>query len=90
MKKYTPESFHALPLRNKDRHILNQWLLVLNIDTETPDETLRQLDHRICSAHFDKDDFAYPKRPADPNKTQRVHLKKNAVPRMDLLAVAVT
>jgi hypothetical protein len=27
------------------------------MDIETPIEMLMQKDHRVCSAHFDKDDF---------------------------------
>ena len=37
-----------------------------------------QKDHRVCSAHFDKDDFVISKRAADPKNPNKVSLKKNA------------
>ncbi|XP_062371659.1 uncharacterized protein LOC134059298 isoform X2 [Sardina pilchardus] len=81
MKSYNPESFHKLPLRY-DRSLVNQWLSVLNMDIETPIETLRLKDYRVCSAHFDKDDFVFPRRASDPTNPKRMHVKKNAIPRV--------
>jgi hypothetical protein len=50
MKSYTPETFHRLPLRYNDWSLVDQWLIVLNMDIETPIKTLMQRDHRVCSA----------------------------------------
>ncbi|CAL8405421.1 unnamed protein product [Arctogadus glacialis] len=86
MKSYTPETFHRLPSRYNDRSLVDQWLIVLNMDIETPIETQMQKDHRVCSAHFDKDDFIIPKRAADPKNPKKVSLKKNAIPRVQLVA----
>jgi hypothetical protein len=48
--------------------LVNPWLIVLNMDIKT----LFQKDYRVCSADFDEDDFAYPKRAADPNNPKGV------------------
>uniref|UniRef100_A0A8C5AIC9 THAP domain-containing protein 1 n=1 Tax=Gadus morhua TaxID=8049 RepID=A0A8C5AIC9_GADMO len=85
MKSYTPETFHRLPLQYNDRSLLEQWLIVLHMDIETPIKT-RQKDDRVCSAHFDKDDFTIPKRAADPKNPKRVSLKRNAIPRVQQVA----
>ncbi|XP_056125284.1 lethal(3)malignant brain tumor-like protein 2 isoform X2 [Rhinichthys klamathensis goyatoka] len=79
MKRYNPESFHRLPLQNSD--ILKQWLVILHVDVETPVETLREMDYRVCSNHFDKDDFILSRSASDPPR--RNHLKKSAVPRAE-------
>ncbi|XP_056432858.1 uncharacterized protein LOC130371195 isoform X4 [Gadus chalcogrammus] len=81
-KSYTQETFHRLPLRYNDQSLLEQWLIILHMDIETPIKTLRQKDDRVCSAHFDKDDFLIPKRAADPKNPKRVLLKRNAIPRV--------
>ncbi|CAL8325224.1 unnamed protein product [Arctogadus glacialis] len=86
MKRYNPETFHRLPLRYDDRSLVNSWLIVLNMDIETPYETLIRKDYRVCSAHFDEDEFVVPKRAADPNNPKRVSLKKCAVPRVKAMA----
>ena len=85
-KSDTPETFHRLPLRYNDRSLVDQWLIVLNMDIETPIKTLMQKDHRVCSAHFDKDDFIIPKRAADPKNPKGVSLKRNAIPRVRQVA----
>ena len=85
MKSYTPETFHRLPLQYNDRSLLEQWLIVLHMDIETPIKT-RQKDDRVCSTHFDKDDFTIPKRAADPKNPKRVSLKRNAIPRVQQVA----
>jgi hypothetical protein len=64
-----------------------KWLIVLNMDIEMPIEMLMQKDHRVCSAHFDEDDFIIPKRAADPKNPKKVSLKKNAIPRVQLVAM---
>ncbi|XP_078135658.1 peroxynitrite isomerase THAP4-like isoform X2 [Sander vitreus] len=79
MKHYNPESFHRLPLQNSDT--LKQWLVVLHVDVETPVKTLREKDYRVCSNHFDKDDFMIPLRASNPPRKN--HLKKSAVPRAE-------
>ena len=86
MKSYTPETFHRLPSWYNDRSLVDKWLIVLNMDIETPIEMLMQRDHRVCSAHFDKDDFIIPKRAADPKNPKKVSLKKNAIPRVQQVA----
>ncbi|XP_051240096.1 uncharacterized protein LOC127354292 [Dicentrarchus labrax] len=83
MKHYNPESFHRLPLRHNDT--LKQWLVVLNVDVKTPVKTLRERDYRVCSNHFDKDDFTVPRNAANPPRKN--HLKKSAVPRVERPAV---
>jgi hypothetical protein len=56
------------------------------MDIETPIEMLMQKDHRVSSAHFDKDHFIIPKRAADPKNPKKVSLKKNAIPRVQQMA----
>ncbi|KAM8772225.1 uncharacterized protein AB9X84_008238 isoform 4-T4 [Acanthopagrus schlegelii] len=77
MKNNIPETFHRLPFRC-GRDILNQWLLVLQVDINTPTETLRKKDYRVCSDHFDDGDFSVSTRHERPKK---VFLRKNAIPR---------
>lgn len=84
-KKYKSDSFHRLPFRY-GRATVNRWLVVLNIDVNTPTETLRQKNYRVCSAHFNKEDFVLPKKAADPNNPSKTYLKKNAIPRVEQLA----
>ena len=72
MKKYNRLSFHRLPLY--DPETLPLWLVVLQIDVQTPFQVLRKRDYRVCSEHFDEDDFS-------PTSEKCRHLKKNAVPR---------
>ncbi|XP_035516429.1 uncharacterized protein LOC118327247 [Morone saxatilis] len=79
MKRYNPESFHRLPLQNSDT--LKQWLVVLNFDVKTPIKKLQQMDYRVCSNHFRKNDFMTPKRASNPPRKN--YLKKSAVPRAD-------
>ena len=86
MKSYTPETFHRLPLRYNGRSLVDQWLIVLNMDIETPIKTLMQKDHCVCIAHFDKDNFIMPKRAADPKNPKGVSLKMNAIPRVRQVA----
>ena len=56
MKSYIPETFHRVLFRCS-RDILNQWLIVLQVDINTPIEMLRKKDYRVCSYHFDHDDL---------------------------------
>ncbi|XP_063062755.1 zinc finger and SCAN domain-containing protein 2-like isoform X6 [Engraulis encrasicolus] len=81
-KPYNEESFHELPYRHDDQELLQRWLTVLNIDITTPVETLKEKRYRVCSRHFDKDDFIQP-RTVKENRVQRVRvqLKKYAIPR---------
>ena len=72
MKSYTPETFHRLPSRYNDRSLVDQWLIVLNMDIETPIKMLMQKDHHVCSAHFDNDDFIIPERAADQKNPKKV------------------
>ncbi|XP_059914246.1 zinc finger protein 28-like isoform X1 [Gadus macrocephalus] len=76
MRRYNPETFHRLPLQESN---LRQWLAVLQVDVETPVQTLKTKDYRICSRHFDPNDFSIPnKRRSCPAK--RMRLKRNAIP----------
>lgn len=72
MRKYKGLSFHRLPLY--DPETLPLWLGVLQLDMQTPFEVLKAKDYRVCSEHFDDDDFS-------PTSEKCRHLKKNAVPR---------
>ncbi|XP_030249422.1 uncharacterized protein LOC115567202 isoform X5 [Sparus aurata] len=59
-------------------------------DINTPTEALRQKNYRVCSAHFDKDDFVLSKSPAGPENPLKTYLKKNAVPRVEQVATDST
>ncbi|KAK7166547.1 hypothetical protein R3I93_006338 [Phoxinus phoxinus] len=72
MKRYLCLSFHRLPLRN--REILHLWLVALQLDVQTPLKTLRVRDYRVCSEHFDEDDFT-------EKSVKSRHLKANAFPK---------
>lgn len=78
-------SFHRLPLRY-DRAPVDKWLVVLKMDVNTSTETLRQRNYRICSNHFEKDDFVYPRQAAEPKYPAKIYLKKSAIPRVEQLA----
>ena len=56
------------------------------MDIETSIKMLMQRDHRVCSAHFDEDDFIIPKRAADQKNLKKVSLKKDAIPRVQQVA----
>lgn len=84
-KLYKSESFHRL-LWRYGRTTVNLWLVVLKIDINTPTDMLKQKNYRVCSAHFDEEDFTLCKRPADPKNPMRAYLKNNAVPRVEPLA----
>ncbi|XP_031136838.2 uncharacterized protein LOC116037199 [Sander lucioperca] len=73
MKRYLSLSFHRLPLRN--REILQLWLVVLQLDVQTPLRTLRERDYRVCSEHFDEDDFT-------EKSVKSRYLKANAIPKV--------
>ncbi len=60
MQSWTPEMFHRLPFR-LERDIFNECLIVLQVDINMPIEILRGTDYRVCSDHFDPDDFTMPK-----------------------------
>lgn len=82
MSAVTPRSlsFHRVP--TSDRELRRLWLLALHMEPSTPVEELRREDHKVCSAHFDPDDF-YPRRPeaAPAKETKGSRLKPSAVPR---------
>ncbi|XP_031145413.1 uncharacterized protein LOC116043045 isoform X11 [Sander lucioperca] len=72
MKKYLCLSFHRLPYRN--RETLKLWLFALQLDVQTPLRTLRERDYRVCSEHFDEDDFT-------EKSVKARYLKANAIPK---------
>lgn len=87
-------SFHRVPIA--DEELLKRWLVALEMEPSTPAEEVKREDHKVCSVHFDPDDF-YPRKaqPAPVKKTrkglrktkplkehlERTKLKPNAVPR---------
>lgn len=83
-RRYNAQSFHKLPFRY-GRTIVNRWLVVLKIDVNMATETLRKMNHRVCSAHFNTDDFVVSRRASDPSNPHKRFLKKTAVPRADQL-----
>ncbi|KAL0985645.1 hypothetical protein UPYG_G00159890 [Umbra pygmaea] len=85
MKRNTPETFHRLPF-HCPRDIVNMWLQVLQVDINTPTETLRLKDYRICSDHFDDGDFRVPTKLGIPKKS---FLVEHAIPRAVGLQVAL-
>lgn len=80
MTRNTPLSFHRLPLN--DAKTRKSWLVVLQLDVNTPTETLRLADHRVCSDHFERDDYCQPKK-ARKAVPRHFFLKKDAVPRLE-------
>ncbi|XP_042287440.1 uncharacterized protein LOC122978844 isoform X1 [Thunnus albacares] len=80
MSPNTSRSFHRLPLL--DRDTLKLWLVVLQMDANTPVHTLRLADYRVCSDHFERDDYCQPKKRRNPIP-KHFFLKKNAVPRVE-------
>ncbi|XP_035847040.1 zinc finger MYM-type protein 4 isoform X2 [Sander lucioperca] len=88
-KWFKPETFHDLPFRYKDPELLQQWLVVLKMDITTPVETPKKKRYRVCSRHFDEDDFYYPGKAKDPKKTTKVQLKRNTIPRVGPPAAAI-
>ncbi|CAL8373151.1 unnamed protein product [Arctogadus glacialis] len=44
LKSYTPEIIQRLPSRYNYRFLVDTWLIVLNMDIETPIEMLMHLD----------------------------------------------
>lgn len=72
MRRYLCLSFHRLPYRN--RQTLPLWLVALHLDPKTPLKTLREKDHRVCSVHFDEDEFT-------EKGVKCRHLKANAIPK---------
>ncbi|XP_028444738.1 THAP domain-containing protein 4-like [Perca flavescens] len=72
MKRYLCLSFHRLPYRN--RETLQLWLAALQLDVKTPLRTLREKDYRVCSEHFDEDDFT-------EKSVKSRYLKANAIPK---------
>ncbi|KAI2667129.1 11S globulin [Labeo rohita] len=79
MRSYVPESFHRLPLHEST---CKQWLVVLQVDVDTPIHILKQKDYRVCSAHFDPDDIII----SDSKPRQRMRLKKSAIPKATQLS----
>ncbi|XP_061888704.1 uncharacterized protein LOC133639428 [Entelurus aequoreus] len=78
MLRYSSRSFHRLPYFNTDT--LKLWLAVLQMDADTPVDVLRRADHRVCSDHFDRDDYCQSKKRPNP---KHLYLKKSAVPRWE-------
>lgn len=92
-------SFHRLP--TADEVLMKRWLLALQMDPNTPADIVKREDHKICSVHFDLDDF-YPRKaqPAPVKKRrrglrktkplkehfERTKLKPHAVPKSCLLS----
>ncbi|XP_063067071.1 uncharacterized protein LOC134458586 [Engraulis encrasicolus] len=76
MRKYYPESFHRIPLHDE---VFRLWLDVLQLDVNTPIPTLKEQDYRVCSAHFDPDDFIPDRGQAQPRKKTR--LRRGAIPK---------
>ncbi|XP_032388936.1 THAP domain-containing protein 4 isoform X4 [Etheostoma spectabile] len=72
MKRYLCLSFHRLPYRN--RETLNLWLVALQLDVKTPLRTLRERDYRVCSEHFDEDEYT-------EKSVKSRYLKANAIPK---------
>ena len=85
MTNNTPLSFHRLPLMDGD--VLKLWLFVLHIDANTPVHALRLADLRVCSDHFDREDYCQPKRRRHPIP-KHFFLKKTAVPRVKVMSPA--
>ncbi|KAM9339822.1 zinc finger MYM-type protein 4-like [Symphorus nematophorus] len=83
MTNNTPRSFHRLPLMDTD--VLKLWLFVLHIDANIPVHALRRADLRVCSDHFDREDYCQPKRRRHP-VPKHFFLKKTAVPRVKVTA----
>uniref|UniRef100_A0A8C4DI62 THAP domain-containing protein 1 n=1 Tax=Dicentrarchus labrax TaxID=13489 RepID=A0A8C4DI62_DICLA len=79
MRRYKCLHFHRLPFH--DHEILQLWLVVLQLDVQTPIQVLCEKDLCICSEHFEEDDYR--------DTTQRGRLKRNAVPRMKTAATTV-
>ncbi|KAJ0055173.1 hypothetical protein NL108_011464 [Boleophthalmus pectinirostris] len=67
-RKWTPQSFHHFPLKDKKR--LKLWLRAAGLDPDTPRESLR--NRMICSDHFSPADFT--------NSRIKPFLKPTAVP----------
>ena len=65
-----------------DGEMLKLWLVVLQMDANTPVQTPRLADHRVCSAHFSQDDYCQPKKRRHPIP-KHLFLKKTAVPRVE-------
>lgn len=81
MSKNSARSFHRLPLLDED--VLKSWLVVLQMDPNTPVHKLRLADHRVCSDHFSQDDYCQSKRRKNP---KHIFLKKTAVPKEEIPA----
>lgn len=87
-------SFHRVP--TADEELMKRWLLALQMDPSTPADTVKLEDHKVCSVHFDPEDF-YPRKaqPAPVRKRrkglrktkplkehfERIKLKPHAVPK---------
>lgn len=84
MSNNTPRSFHRLPFHN--RETLKLWLLVLQMDANTPVQKLRLADYRVCSDHFDRFDYCQPKKRRKHPVPKHFFLKKTAVPRVNMPA----
>ncbi|XP_065114776.1 uncharacterized protein [Paramisgurnus dabryanus] len=66
--------FHRIPTKNVD--LMNQWLLALDIDLNTPVATIK--GHRVCSEHFTEDDYFLKMQFA--TRTMKHVLKDTAIP----------
>lgn len=58
MRKYKNLHFHRLPFH--DLEILQLWLVVLQLDVQTPIRVQRTKDYRICSEHHQTLDVLVP------------------------------
>lgn len=56
---------------------MKRWLLALQMDLSTPADTVKRADHKICSVHFDPDDFYPRKAQPAPVKKRRRGLRKS-------------
>lgn len=65
--------FHSVPTNNPER--TNLWLLALNLDPNTPKETVKKM--LVCSEHFLRDDY---EKMELKNQTKRLLLKETAIP----------
>ncbi|XP_066517938.1 zinc finger and BTB domain-containing protein 17-like isoform X2 [Hoplias malabaricus] len=75
-KKYRPVRFFRLPIQETET--LKQWMNLLNIDISTPFEKLYNI--RVCSDHFNEDDYNKPVKNPTADFSKCRLLKKTAVP----------
>ncbi|TRZ01673.1 hypothetical protein DNTS_006153 [Danionella cerebrum] len=71
-KWYSTVMFHRIPTKRKDR--MYRWLAALNIDLNTPIESIKKW--RVCSEHFVPDDYQEYTNSISPGQ----RLKDTAIP----------